>query len=180
MNPKHFLILTPVLLASCSTNGNGTTDTADSTDYTAYVDTKIGSGGHGHVFVGANVPFGMVQLGPTSVPQSWDWCSGYHDSDSTVIGFSHSHLEGTGIGDLFDVTVMPVVGDVTYSRGVEGQEGSGLWAYGDRSTEHSVPGYYAISLPRYNVTAELTATNRVGLHRYTFPESEESAHCVRP
>lgn len=175
MNPKHFLILTPVLLASCSTNGNGTTDTADSTDYTAYVDTKIGSGGHGHVFVGANVPFGMVQLGPTSVPQSWDWCSGYHDSDSTVIGFSHTHLEGTGIGDLFDVTVMPVVGDVTYSRGVEGQEGSGLWAYGDRSTEHSVPGYYAISLPRYNVTAELTATNRVGLHRYTFPESEEAA-----
>ena len=60
--------------------------------YTDYVDTKIGTGGHGHVFVGANVPFGMVQLGPTSIPQTWDWCSGYHDSDSTVIGFSHTHL----------------------------------------------------------------------------------------
>ena len=72
-------------------------------DYTSYVDPKIGSGGHGHVFVGANVPFGMVQLGPTSIPQDWDWCSGYHDSDSTVIGFSHTHLSGTGIGDLFDM-----------------------------------------------------------------------------
>ena len=79
-------------------------------DFTSYVDPKIGSGGHGHVFVGANVPFGMVQLGPTSIPQDWDWCSGYHDSDSTVIGFSHTHLSGTGIGDLFDITVMPVVG----------------------------------------------------------------------
>jgi putative alpha-1,2-mannosidase len=80
------------------------------TDFTSYVDPKIGSGGHGHVFVGANVPFGMVQLGPTSIPQEWDWCSGYHDSDSTVIGFSHTHLSGTGIGDLFDITVMPVIG----------------------------------------------------------------------
>ena len=86
------------------------------TDYAGYVDTKIGSGGHGHVFVGASVPFGLVQLGPTSIPQQWDWCSGYHDSDSTVIGFSHTHLEGTGIGDLFDITVMPVTGSVEYSR----------------------------------------------------------------
>ena len=82
----------------------------------AYVDPFIGSGGHGHVFVGACVPFGLVQLGPTSIPQSWDWCSGYHHSDSTVIGFSHTHLSGTGIGDLFDVTVMPVVGVVDKSE----------------------------------------------------------------
>ena len=77
------------------------------------------TGGHGHVFVGANVPFGMVQLGPTSVPQEWDWTSGYHASDSTVIGFSHTHLSGTGIGDLFDITVMPVVGKSVYERGKE-------------------------------------------------------------
>ena len=83
---------------------------------TQYVDLKLGSGGHGHVFVGANVPNGMVQLGPTSIPQSWDWCSGYHESDSTVIGFSHTHLSGTGIGDLFDITVMPVTGEVKYAR----------------------------------------------------------------
>ena len=73
-----------------------------------HVDPLIGTGDHGHVFVGANVPFGMVQLGPTSFPETWDWCSGYHQSDSTVIGFSHTHLSGTGIGDLFDVTIRPV------------------------------------------------------------------------
>ena len=72
--------------AGCSQN------TADNGSFTSYVNTKIGTGGHGHVFVGANVPFGLVQLGPTSIPQSWDWCSGYHESDSTVIGFSHTHL----------------------------------------------------------------------------------------
>ena len=141
------------------------------TDFTSYVDPKIGSGGHGHVFVGANVPFGMVQLGPTSIPQEWDWCSGYHDSDSTVIGFSHTHLSGTGIGDLFDITVMPVIGkDLTYARGREDDPQSGLWSYADRSKEISKPGYYSVPLTRYGVTAELTATSRVGMHRYTFPE----------
>lgn len=144
-------------------------------DFTAYVDPKIGTGGHGHVFVGANVPFGLVQLGPTSIPQEWDWCSGYHDSDSTVIGFSHTHLSGTGIGDLFDVTVMPVVGEVTFARGTEDDQASGLWSYADRTREIARPGYYSVPLTRYGITAEMTATNRVGLHRYTFPQSEESA-----
>ncbi len=144
-------------------------------DLTEWVDTRIGTGGHGHIFVGANVPFGMVQLGPTSIPQKWDWCSGYHESDSTVIGFSHTHLSGTGIGDLFDVTVMPVVGDVRYARGVEEDPESGLWSYGDRSREISVPGYYSIPLERYGVLAELTATARVGMHRYTFPASDSAA-----
>ena len=148
----------------------------DSIDnFTAYVDPKIGTGGHGHVFVGANVPFGLVQLGPTSIPQEWDWCSGYHDSDSTVIGFSHTHLSGTGIGDLFDVTVMPVVGEVTFARGTEDDQASGLWSYADRTREIARPGYYSVPLTRYGITAEMTATNRVGLHRYTFPKSEESA-----
>ena len=126
-------------------------------------------GGHGHVFVGANVPFGLVQVGPTSIPQTWDWCSGYHASDSTVIGFSHTHLSGTGIGDLFDITVMPVVGEVTYARGEENDPASGLWSYADRTREITKPGYYSVPLVRYGITAELTATERVGLHRYTFP-----------
>lgn len=144
-------------------------------DLTKWVDTKIGTGGHGHVFMGANVPFGMVQLGPTSIPQQWDWCSGYHESDSTIIGFSHTHLSGTGIGDLFDITVMPVVGSVTYARGTEDSPESGLWSYGDRTREVSVPGYYSIPLERYGVFAELTATARVGMHRYTFPASDDAA-----
>lgn len=138
--------------------------------YTDYVNLKIGTGGHGHVFVGANVPFGMVQLGPTSIPQEWDWCSGYHDSDSTVIGFSHTHLSGTGIGDLFDITVMPVSGEVTFARGNESDPESGLWSYADRSREICRPGYYSVPLTRYGVTAELTATERVGFHRYTFTD----------
>lgn len=144
-------------------------------DPVEFANPRIGSGGHGHVFVGASVPFGMVQLGPTSIPQKWDWCSGYHASDSTVIGFSHTHLSGTGIGDLFDVTVMPVVGDVTYARGTEDDPLSGLWSYADRSREVARPGYYSVPLMRYGITAEMTATERVGMHRYTFPASDESA-----
>jgi len=160
------ILFAALLLAGCAPKGN-----IDS--YTSYVDPKIGTGGHGHVFVGANVPFGMVQLGPTSIPQEWDWCSGYHDSDSTVIGFSHTHLSGTGIGDLFDITVMPVHGDsLTFARGRESDPESGLWSYADRTKENARPGYYSVYLTRYGVKAELTATNRVGMHRYIFDETE--------
>lgn len=142
---------------------------------TQWVDMRIGTGGHGHVFMGASVPYGAVQLGPTSIPQSWDWCSGYHASDTTAIGFSHTHLSGTGIGDLFDVTVMPVIGEVTYARGTEEEPQSGLWSYFSHADEVARPGYYRTRLLRYGIDAELTATNRVGLHRYTFPASEEAA-----
>lgn len=147
----------------------------DDNKLTPYVDTSIGTGDHGHVFVGANVPFGFVQLGPTSIPTTWDWTSGYHASDSTVIGFSHTHLSGTGIGDLFDVTVMPVIGDVTYARGTEDKPKSGLWSYADRSKEVSKPGYYSVPLLRYGIKAELSATTRTGIHRYTFPKSNKAA-----
>ena len=133
MKRSILLIMAGLLAIACRPSGE---------NFTQYVDTHIGTGGHGHVFVGANVPFGYVQLGPTSIPQSWDWCSGYHASDSTVIGFSHTHLSGTGIGDLFDVTVMPVIGEVTYARGTEQDQNSGLWSYADRSREISVPGYF--------------------------------------
>lgn len=142
---------------------------------TDYVDPLIGSGGHGHVFVGASVPFGMVQLGPTSINQAWDWCSGYHQDEASVIGFSHTHLSGTGIGDLFDVTVMPVTGDVTYARGNIEDPESGLWSMADRTQEIAEAGYYAVPLTRYGIKAELTATPRVGVHRYTFPEAADAA-----
>ncbi len=158
---------------------------ADPEDYTSFVNPRIGSGGHGHVFVGASVPFGAVQLGPTSIPQEWDWCSGYHSGDSTVIGFSHTHLSGTGIGDLFDITVMPVVGTVRYSRGEEPKnstpeaiavaQATGMWSFADRTKEVARPGYYSVPLTRYGVTAEMTATARVGFSRYTFPASDSSA-----
>ena len=167
---KHAKLLTAaaLLLGACSQ------PVADN-DFTRFVDPTIGTGGHGHVFVGANVPFGLVQVGPTSIPQAWDWTSGYHASDSTVIGFSHTHLSGTGIGDLFDITVMPVTGEVTYARGTANDPQSGLWSYADRTREIARPGYYSVPLTRYGITAEMTATARVGLHRYTFPASDAAA-----
>ena len=167
MRNKRLLSILCFALGACAGH--------DGADLVSYVDPRIGSGGHGHVFVGASVPFGMVQLGPTSIPQSWDWTSGYHASDSTVIGFSHTHLNGTGIGDLFDITVMPVTGEVTYARGSEDDPGSGLWSYADRSKEITEPGYYSVPLTRYGIRAELTASERVGMHRYTFPSGEDAA-----
>ena len=164
---KLILAAAAIAMAACSTP-------KAEADYASFVNPKIGTGGHGHVFVGANVPFGFVQLGPTSIPQSWDWCSGYHDSDNTVIGFSHTHLSGTGIGDLFDITVMPVTGPTTPGRGRQDQPDQGAWSYADRSQEVCEPGYYSVPLLRYGITAELTATSRVGLHRYTFPASEDA------
>lgn len=169
------LILKISAIAAAFATLAGCSNTPQEVSYVDYVDTSIGTGGHGHVFVGANVPFGAVQLGPTSIPQKWDWTSGYHVSDSTVIGFSHTHLSGTGIGDLCDITVMPVVGEVTFARGTENDPQSGLWSYADRSKEISKPGYYSVPLMRYGIIAEMTATNRVGVHRYTFPASDEAA-----
>lgn len=152
--------------------------TASAQSLTQFVDPLIGSGGHGHVFVGANVPYGLVQAGPTSVRTEWDWCSGYHRSDSTIIGFSQTHLSGTGIGDLFDVTIMPVVGEVKYARGKDKEPGSGLWSYADRSKEEAKAGYYRTHLRRYGIDAEMTATERVGVYRFTYPASSEAALVV--
>ena len=148
---------------------------AHAEELTQYVDPLIGSAEHGHVFVGANVPYGFVQLGPSNINQDWDWCSGYNRSDSTIIGFAHTHLSGTGCGDLHDIMVMPVIGQVTYARGHHDDQQSGLWSYQDRAKERAQAGYYATHLKRYGIDAELTATSRVGLHRYTFPESKEAA-----
>ena len=173
---KRLLFVTTLCTLLLAGYGCSSTQANDAPkDLTQYVDPYIGSGGHGHVFVGANVPWGMVQLGPASIPQEWDWTSGYHISDSTVIGFPHMHLSGTGIGDLFDITVMPVTGDVTYARGNEKDPQSGLWSYSDRSKEVVKPGYYATHLLRYGVDVELTATKRVGFHKYTFNQPENAA-----
>lgn len=124
--------------------------------FTDYVNPWIGTGGHGHVFLGANVPFGLVQLGPTEHNQGWDWCSGYHISDSVLVGFGHTHLSGTGIGDLGDIGFLPVshccATEVKFSH----------------ANETVRPGYYAIRLQDPNVFVELTATQHVGFHRYTF------------
>jgi predicted alpha-1,2-mannosidase len=124
--------------------------------FTDYVNPWIGTGGHGHVFLGANVPFGLVQLGPTEHNQGWDWCSGYHVSDSVLVGFGHMHLSGTGIGDLGDIGFLPVAHCCTTDTKFS------------HANETVRPGYYAIRLQEPNVFVELTATQRVGFQRYTF------------
>ncbi|WP_418990930.1 GH92 family glycosyl hydrolase [Alistipes sp.] len=166
MKNQSILFYTLLLTACAAPRGE---------DFAAYVDPLIGSGDHGHVFVGANVPFGMVQLGPTSIPQTWDWCSGYNYADTTVIGFGHTHLSGTGIGDLNDISLMPVRGDVTLARGQADDPASGMWSFFSHDRERSEPGYYATRLERYGIDVELTATERVGLSRYTFPASDDGA-----
>lgn len=132
-------------------------------DAVRYVNPMIGSGGHGHVFVGANVPFGYVQLGPTQTTRGWDWCSGYHYSDSLLVGFGHQHLSGTGIGDLGDVAIVPMAckcqKELKFSH----------------ASETVRPGYYAVKLARPNVFVELTATKRAGFHRYTFGANMKKA-----
>lgn len=164
---NHSIIFCALLLAACAA--------PRSEECAAYVDPRIGSGDHGHVFVGANVPFGLVQLGPTSIPQTWDWCSGYNHADTTVIGFGHTHLSGTGIGDLNDISLMPVRGDVTLGRGTADDPSSGMWSLFRRANERCEPGYYSTHLERYGIGVELTATEHVGLSRYTFPASEDAA-----
>ncbi len=143
--------------------------------FTRYVDPYIGSDGHGHVFVGANVPFGFVQLGPTQLTKGWDWCSGYHYSDSTIVGFGHLHLSGTGIGDLGDIALMPTVGEVVMGRGALPDPSSGLYSFFSHERETVRPGYYSVYLDRYGVDVELTATKRVGFHKYTFPQSADAS-----
>ena len=106
------ICLTFFRILLCYTGENGKQDRL-----TAYVDPYIGSGEHGHVFVGANVPFGAVQVGPQNIFKGWDWCSGYHYSDSIIIGFSHTHLSGTGCSDLGDILLMPYTGEVRTARG---------------------------------------------------------------
>lgn len=163
------------IIFSCQVFAQAThTSSKAQTDYTHYVDPYIGTGFHGHVFVGANVPFGAVQLGPTNLSKGWDWCSGYHISDSTIIGFQHTHLSGTGIGDLGDILFMPTTGAIHSMKGSLKDPQNGYFSLFDRKDEVVKPGYYAVKLKRYGIGVKLTASNRVGFHEYTYPASKES------
>ncbi len=136
----------------------------------------VGTAEHGHTYPGATMPFGMVQLSPDTPLQGWDGSSGYHYSDSVIQGFSHSHLSGTGVGGLGDVLLMPTVGEVQLSPGDPGKA-AGYASRFSHANESATPGYYKVFLDDPKVTAELTATERCGLHKYTFPASN-NAHIV--
>lgn len=129
---------------------------ATAQNLTQYVNQYVGTGGHGHTFMGANVPFGLVQLGPTEPTRGWDWCSGYYYDDDELIGFGHMHLSGTGIGCLGDVAFLPVKDFKQTSTRFK------------HEAEKVHPGYYSVQLTDPNVLVELTATERCGFHRYTF------------
>ena len=130
---------------------------------TQYVDPRIGSGDHGHVFVGANVPFGMVNAGPTQIESGWDWCSGYHESGTKIVGFAQTHLSGTGCSDLGDIAIMPGIKDLLLSR-------ERLATPFSHEQEEVRPGYYSIVLPETGIRTEITATQRSAMYRITYPE----------
>jgi putative alpha-1,2-mannosidase len=136
-------------------------------DYTKLVDPFIGTGGHGHTYPGAVMPFGMVQLSPDTRLEGWDGCSGYYTTDSLVYGFSHTHLSGTGIADYCDVLFMPTTGKPQLNN-------KDYRSHFQKKNEDASPGYYTTLLDKYQITAELTASLRVGMHRYSFPSTKEA------
>ncbi len=142
---------------------------------TRYVDPFIGTGGHGHVYPGATVPWGMVQLSPDQGQGGWDWIAGYNWEDSLLVGFSHTHLSGTGIGDLLDVLVMPVKAYFPVNEHFEDRWGRTARSRFSHEREEASPGYYAVFLEDQEIQVELTATARVGMHRYTFPATDQPA-----
>ena len=142
-------------------------------NYLRYVDPYIGAGGHGHVFVGACVPFGAIQVGPQNIFKGWDWCSGYHYSDNVLIGFSHTHLSGTGCTDLGDIQIMPFTGDVRTRRGEQDDISNSCSAHYRHENERVSPYSYSLTLDN-GIHAELTASRRVAFHKYTFPAGEET------
>ena len=146
-------------------------------DYVQYVDPYIGSGGHGHVFVGASVPFGAIQVGPQNIHKGWDWCSGYHYSDSVIIGFAHTHLNGTGCTDLGDVQVMPFTGKVRTKRGEQHDISGSYASYYKHENEIVRPNYYSL-LMENGIKVELSATERVAIHRYHYPKQNVEKHIL--
>lgn len=148
-----------------------------SPNYVIYVNPFIGTGGHGHTFPGVTVPFGMVQVSPDTGVEGWDWCSGYHYSDNSIMGFSHTHLSGTGASDYGEVRVMPIVGELKIIPGPKDNPNIGYRSRFSHKKEIAKPGYYSVFLEDYKVQVELTASQRVGFHRYTFPKTD-SAHII--
>lgn len=167
-------------LALASRKGWSEVNSADSVApqrLAQFVNVFVGTGGHGHTYPGATVPFGMVQLSPDTGTEGWDHCSGYHRSDTSIMGFSHTHLSGTGVGDMLDVLLMPSVGEVHIEPGTPENPDAGYRARFRPEDEHAEPGYYSVVLRDHGIKAEFTASARVGMHRYTLP-ANPSTHFI--
>lgn len=141
----------------------------------SYVDPFIGTGGHGHTYPGATVPFGMLQVSPVNGISKWDWCSGYHYSDSIAVGFSHLSLSGTGIGDLADILFMPINKEVDLAKDVKSRDSIAYKSSYSHSNEESLPGYYQVFLEDHNVNVELTTSKRTAYHKYAFKSGDQQS-----
>jgi predicted alpha-1,2-mannosidase len=172
---KYFKTLVPLLLIiifGCA-NASGKKN-FNSNNYTKYVNPFIGTDAKGHTFPGALLPFGMVQLSPDTRVKTSDGSSGYHYSDKSIMGFTHTHYSGTGEGSGGDFLFMPTVGKVQLSVGDVADSRTGYRSSFSHKNESASPGYYKVLLDDYNITAELTATKRVGFHKYTFPNADSA------
>ncbi len=178
------------LLSSCTTlKLNNTKKNNSDTDYTQFVNPFIGTSKMGHVYPGATVPFGMVQISPqtnfeplfnedgTYNKKTYEYCAGYQYQDTTIIGFSHTNFSGTGHSDLGDILIMPTTGKLNLDPLKTPEGHKGFYSTFSHKTETASPGYYKVDLETYNIKAELTASERVGFHQYTFPASED-AHII--
>ncbi|MCJ7580419.1 MAG: glycoside hydrolase family 92 protein, partial [Candidatus Aminicenantes bacterium] len=164
---KNLVFLIVILFFShCSNNRD--------VQYIDFVDPFIGTGGQGHTFPGASLPFGMVQLSPDTRPTEKEGFIGYHYSDDTIYGFSHTHLSGSNQADYGDILLMPTVGRVNIHQGSAENTESGYCSKFDHDKEDASPGYYSVRLEDYGIDVQLTATRRAGFHKYTFPQTENA------
>jgi predicted alpha-1,2-mannosidase len=170
MKIQFFAILVSLLLFfSCDDNSKATITTKEKKRID-YVHPFIGTGGHGHTFPGATLPFGMMQLSPDTRLDGWDGCSGYHYSDSEIYGFSHTHLSGTGVSDYGDILLMPT-NKVVFNNGADGKEG--YKSQFSHKKEIAKPGFYKVHLDDTNIDVELTVSKRTGIHKYQFPKNSK-------
>lgn len=165
-----FILLVIILIYSCKESEQNIAPAIADRPLTEYVNTFIGTGGHGHTYPGATMPFGMMQLSPDTRLDGWDGCSGYHYTDDVVYGFSHTHLSGTGVSDYGDILLMPTTKEV-YINGADGNEGySSKFSHDNESAS---PGYYEVHLEDTDIEVRLTVTQRAGVHEYQYSSSDD-------
>ncbi|WP_373056487.1 GH92 family glycosyl hydrolase [Zunongwangia sp. H14] len=186
MKPNRKLFNSILFLSIAAIFGGSSAFSQDNAqDFAQYVDPMIGTAKMGHTYPGATVPFGSIQLSPDTDtipyavdghynPDVYKYCAGYQYDDSTIVGFSHTHFSGTGHSDLGDFLIMPTTGKLQLNPGTESNPESGYRSRFSHSEETAEAGYYSVMLKDYNIKAEMTASTRVGMHRYTFPQGEKS------
>jgi len=179
MNKKFriiiLIVISSVIATACS--HKSAVNSVKEINYVDFVNPMVGTDYHGHTFPGAALPGGLVQLSPDTGTEGWDWSSGYHYSDSSLLGFSHLHRSGMGAGDWGDVLLMPTTGELKVTPGSKENPDEGYRSRFSHEEETASPGYYSVKLKDYGVKAELTVSERAGYHRYTFPKTD-AAHII--